>query len=162
MKGKVTSSNTTSLAWGRTKLTSTCYDTVDSVQFSTLFRHEITMWGSRCQRKREQVVSLRVTPACRVMLKHILTGQPSSTGSRHHHNDYQASSGSLHGEHHHHHLHNSSLHQDQQQQQQQQQPGQLQPGQDPLQSLVQQLLCLQQIEYFLAQRGHKWFHFSRT
>ncbi|KAG7190191.1 hypothetical protein KM043_006316 [Ampulex compressa] len=28
-------------------------------------------------------------------------------------------------------------------------------GQDPLQSLVQQLLCLQQIEYFLAQRGHK-------
>lgn len=38
---------------------------------------------------------------------------------------------------------------------QQQQQGQLQPGQDPLQSLVQQLLCLQQIEYFLAQRGHK-------
>ncbi|KAG5319301.1 LDB2 protein, partial [Pseudoatta argentina] len=36
-----------------------------------------------------------------------------------------------------------------------QQPGQLQPSQDPLQSLVQQLLCLQQIEYFLAQRGHK-------
>lgn len=28
-------------------------------------------------------------------------------------------------------------------------------SQDPLQSLVQQLLCLQQIEYFLAQRGHK-------
>ncbi|EZA46846.1 hypothetical protein X777_01140 [Ooceraea biroi] len=28
------------------------------------------------------------------MLKHILTGQPSSTGSRHHHNDYQTSSGS--------------------------------------------------------------------
>ncbi|XP_019699692.1 uncharacterized protein LOC109504403 [Harpegnathos saltator] len=39
--------------------------------------------------------------------------------------------------------------------QQQGQQGQLQPGQDPLQSLVQQLLCLQQIEYFLAQRGHK-------
>lgn len=36
-----------------------------------------------------------------------------------------------------------------------QQQGQLQSGQDPLQSLVQQLLCLQQIEYFLAQRGHK-------
>ncbi|XP_024869696.1 uncharacterized protein LOC112453285 [Temnothorax curvispinosus] len=52
------------------------------------------------------------------MLKHILTGQPSSTGSRHHHNDYQTSSGSLHGGHVHHHLHNSSLHQDQQQQQQ--------------------------------------------
>ncbi|XP_011645998.1 uncharacterized protein LOC105432751 [Pogonomyrmex barbatus] len=51
------------------------------------------------------------------MLKHILTGQPSSTGSRHHHNDYQTSSGSLHGGHHHH-LHNNSLHQDQQQQQQ--------------------------------------------
>ncbi|XP_018051801.1 PREDICTED: uncharacterized protein LOC108689523 [Atta colombica] len=63
------------------------------------------------------------------MLKHILTGQPSSTGSRHHHNDYQTSSGSLHGGHHHHHLHNSSLHQDQQQQQQpqsQQQPQQQQ------------------------------------
>ncbi|XP_076396214.1 uncharacterized protein LOC143265832 [Megachile rotundata] len=28
-------------------------------------------------------------------------------------------------------------------------------GQDPLQSLMQQLICLQQIEYFLAQRGHK-------
>ncbi|KAL6446143.1 hypothetical protein ACFW04_001055 [Cataglyphis niger] len=38
---------------------------------------------------------------------------------------------------------------------QQQQQSQMQPGQDPLQSLVQQLLCLQQIEYFLAQRGHK-------
>ncbi|XP_003703415.1 uncharacterized protein LOC100876131 [Megachile rotundata] len=37
------------------------------------------------------------------MLKHILTGQPSSAGSRHHHNEYQASSGSLHGGHHHHH-----------------------------------------------------------
>lgn len=55
------------------------------------------------------------------MLKHILTGQPSSTGSRHHHNDYQTSSGSLHGggHHHHHHLHNNSLHQDQQPQPQQ-------------------------------------------
>ncbi|XP_029664379.1 uncharacterized protein LOC115236216 [Formica exsecta] len=52
------------------------------------------------------------------MLKHILTGQPSSTGSRHH-NDYQTSSGSLHGGHHHHHLHNNSLHQEQQPQQQQ-------------------------------------------
>ena len=48
----------------------------------------------------------------RVMLKHILTGQPSSAGSRHHHhNDYQtpgaglASSGNLphHQEHHHNH-----------------------------------------------------------
>ncbi|XP_014483969.1 PREDICTED: uncharacterized protein LOC106749234 [Dinoponera quadriceps] len=52
------------------------------------------------------------------MLKHILTGQPSSTGSRHHHNDYQTSSGSLHGggHHHHHHLHNNnnSLQQEQQ------------------------------------------------
>ncbi|XP_076249144.1 uncharacterized protein LOC143188651 [Calliopsis andreniformis] len=28
-------------------------------------------------------------------------------------------------------------------------------GQDPLQSLMQQLICLQQMEYFLAQRGHK-------
>lgn len=37
---------------------------------------------------------------------------------------------------------------------QQGQQGQLAPSQDPLQSLVQQLLCLQQIEYFLAQRGH--------
>ncbi|XP_076231081.1 uncharacterized protein LOC143177156 [Calliopsis andreniformis] len=46
------------------------------------------------------------------MLKHILTGQPSSAGSRHHHNDYQPSSGSLHGGHHHH--HHSSHHQDQQ------------------------------------------------
>ncbi|XP_020293827.1 uncharacterized protein LOC109859715 [Pseudomyrmex gracilis] len=55
------------------------------------------------------------------MLKHILTGQPSSAGSRHHHNDYQTSSGSLHGGHHHHHLHNNSLHHDQQQPQQQQQ-----------------------------------------
>lgn len=70
------------------------------------------------------------------MLKHILTGQPSSAGSRHHHNDYQTSSGSLHGGHHHHHLHNSSLHQDQQQsqpqpqsQQQPQQPQQQQPQQ---------------------------------
>jgi len=72
-----------------------------------------------------------VTLACRVMLKHILTGQPSSTGSRHHHNDYQTSSGSLHGGHHHHHLHNSSLHQDQQQQQpqSQQQPQQQQQQQ---------------------------------
>lgn len=53
------------------------------------------------------------------MLKHILTGQPSSTGSRHHHhNDYQTSSGSLHGGHHHHHMHNTSLHQDQPQPQQ--------------------------------------------
>ncbi|XP_053976184.1 uncharacterized protein LOC128885266 [Hylaeus anthracinus] len=49
------------------------------------------------------------------MLKHILTGQPSSAGSRHHHNDYQPSSGSLHGGHHHHH-HHSSHHQDQQHQ----------------------------------------------
>ncbi|XP_026671537.1 uncharacterized protein LOC113464677 isoform X2 [Ceratina calcarata] len=49
------------------------------------------------------------------MLKHILTGQPSSTGSRHQHNDYQASSGSLHGGHHHH--HHSGHQQDQQQQQ---------------------------------------------
>lgn len=37
------------------------------------------------------------------MLKHILTGQPSSAGSRQQHNDYHASSGSLHGGHHHHH-----------------------------------------------------------
>ncbi|KYM97958.1 hypothetical protein ALC62_11304 [Cyphomyrmex costatus] len=68
------------------------------------------------------------------MLKHILTGQPSSTGSRHHHNDYQTSSGSLHGGHHHHHLHNSSLHQDQQQQQlpQSQQPPQQQQQQQHL------------------------------
>lgn len=51
-------------------------------------------------------------PACRVMLKHILTGQPSTAGSRHHHNDYQPSSGSLHGGHHHH--HHSSHHQEQQ------------------------------------------------
>ncbi|XP_076761969.1 uncharacterized protein LOC143429962 [Xylocopa sonorina] len=37
-----------------------------------------------------------------------------------------------------------------------QQPQQPQvQGQDPLQSLMQQLICLQQIEYFLAQRGHK-------
>lgn len=38
------------------------------------------------------------------------------------------------------------------------QPGQQAPqsqGQDPLQSLMQQLICLQQIEYFLAQRGYK-------
>jgi hypothetical protein len=56
------------------------------------------------------------------MLKHILTGQPSSTGSRHHHNDYQTSSGSLHGGHqHHHHMHNNSLHQQEQQAQPQQQ-----------------------------------------
>ncbi|XP_033362180.1 nuclear transcription factor Y subunit gamma-like [Bombus vosnesenskii] len=48
------------------------------------------------------------------MLKHILTGQPSSAGSRHQHNDYQASSGSLHGGHHHHH-HHSGHQQDQQQ-----------------------------------------------
>ncbi|XP_068988402.1 uncharacterized protein [Bombus flavifrons] len=47
------------------------------------------------------------------MLKHILTGQPSSAGSRHQHNDYQASSGSLHGGHHHH--HHSGHQQDQQQ-----------------------------------------------
>ncbi|KAK2583110.1 hypothetical protein KPH14_009136 [Odynerus spinipes] len=60
------------------------------------------------------------------MLKHILTGQPSSAGSRHHHNDYQTSASSLHGGHHHHHQHNL-LHQDQSQpqpQQQQQQPQQ--------------------------------------
>ncbi|KAF3427572.1 hypothetical protein E2986_13411 [Frieseomelitta varia] len=37
-----------------------------------------------------------------------------------------------------------------------QQPQQAQSqGQDPLQSLMQQLICLQQIEYFFAQRGHK-------
>ncbi|CAK9824981.1 hypothetical protein ANTRET_LOCUS3068 [Anthophora retusa] len=47
------------------------------------------------------------------MLKHILTGQPSSAGSRHQHNDYQASSGSLHGGHHHHH-HSAHQQQDQQ------------------------------------------------
>ncbi|KAL6258860.1 hypothetical protein P5V15_010806 [Pogonomyrmex californicus] len=63
------------------------------------------------------------------MLKHILTGQPSSTGSRHHHNDYQTSSGSLHGGHHHHLHNNNSLHQDQQQQQQQQQQPQSQQQQ---------------------------------
>lgn len=51
------------------------------------------------------------------MLKHILTGQPSSTGSRYQHNDYQTSLGSLHGGHQHH-LHNS-LQQDQQTQSQQ-------------------------------------------
>ncbi|XP_036150034.1 uncharacterized protein LOC105833189 [Monomorium pharaonis] len=75
------------------------------------------------------------------MLKHILTGQPSSTGSRHN-NDYQTSSGSLHGEHHHHHLHNSSLHQDQQQQQQQPQPqsqSQSQSQQQPQQQQQQHL-----------------------
>ncbi|XP_076748686.1 uncharacterized protein LOC143422132 [Xylocopa sonorina] len=44
------------------------------------------------------------------MLKHILTGQPSSAGSRHQHNDYQASSGSLHGGHHHHHHQQDQLH----------------------------------------------------
>ncbi|KAI4500808.1 hypothetical protein M0802_004019 [Mischocyttarus mexicanus] len=58
------------------------------------------------------------------MLKHILTGQPSSAGSRHHHNDYQTSSGSLHAGHHHHHQHNllqQEQPQPQQQQQQQQQ-----------------------------------------
>ncbi|KZC12172.1 LIM domain-binding protein 2 [Dufourea novaeangliae] len=38
--------------------------------------------------------------------------------------------------------------------QQGQQPPHTQ-GQDPLQSLMQQLICLQHIEYFLAQRGHK-------
>lgn len=38
---------------------------------------------------------------------------------------------------------------------QQGQQGHAQPqGQDPLQSLVQQLLYLQQLEYLLAQRGH--------
>lgn len=52
------------------------------------------------------------------MLKHILTGQPLSTGSRHHHNDYHMNSDSVHGEHHHHHIHNNSLHHDQQPQSQ--------------------------------------------
>ncbi|XP_078051670.1 uncharacterized protein LOC144477803 [Augochlora pura] len=47
------------------------------------------------------------------MLKHILTGQPSSAGSRHHQNDYPAGSGSLHGGHHHHH-HSGGHHPDQQ------------------------------------------------
>ncbi|XP_076646864.1 uncharacterized protein LOC143355694 [Halictus rubicundus] len=46
------------------------------------------------------------------MLKHILTGQPSSAGSRHHQNDYPAGSGTLHGGQHHH-VH-SGHHQDQQ------------------------------------------------
>ncbi|XP_014613341.1 PREDICTED: uncharacterized protein LOC106791876 [Polistes canadensis] len=59
------------------------------------------------------------------MLKHILTGQPSSAGSRHHHNDYQTSSGSLHAGHHHHHQHNL-LQQEQQPQPQQQQQQQQQ------------------------------------
>lgn len=39
--------------------------------------------------------------------------------------------------------------------QQQPQQAHSSQGQDPLQSLMQQLICLQQIEYFLAQRGHK-------
>ncbi|XP_066600253.1 uncharacterized protein [Prorops nasuta] len=48
------------------------------------------------------------------MLKHILSGQPSSAGSRHHQNEYhQSSVGSLHAPSLHHHNHNV-LHQEQQ------------------------------------------------
>lgn len=70
-------------------------------------------------KRRRRNLILRDTSVSSAMLKHILTGQPSSTGSKHniHHNNYQTSSSSLHAGnyHHHHHLYNNSLHQDQQQ-----------------------------------------------